>query len=113
MFTELSSKPSLMASTLSRVLESRTYRVLLATIGGYVFAAGCFAFASVTLALLGVTRAEAMWWTVITSFLVYTLVTIWVAATRRPGRTTLIIAATSIAMIVASPRLADLLGEPI
>lgn len=113
MFTELSSKPSLMASTLSRVLESRTYRVLLATIGGYVFAAGFFAFASVTLALLGVTRAEAMWWTVITSFLVYTLVTIWVAATRRPGRTTLIIAATSIAMIVASPRLADLLGEPI
>ena len=69
----------------------RIYRVLLAIFGGYAFTAGFFAFFSVLLSLVGVSRVEAMWWSVLTSFLIYTLVAVWAAAATRPLLTTVII----------------------
>lgn len=94
---------------LDTAVTSRPYRVLLAIFGGYAFTVGFFAFLSVVLALLGATRVEGMWWGVLTSFLVYTLVVVWVAATRRPGLATFSLAISSIGMIIGSPPLAKLL----
>ncbi|MEM7218864.1 MAG: hypothetical protein AAF515_10895 [Pseudomonadota bacterium] len=95
---------------LSAAISSRPYRALFAVFGGYAFTAGFFAFLSVLLALLGATRVEAMWWAVLSSFLVYTAVVIWVAATRRPWVTSLFIVAGALAMINGSPILAERLS---
>lgn len=96
---------------LNSAIESRTYRVLLAIFGGYAFTVGFFAFLSVTLALLGTSRVEGMWWGVLTSFVVYTLVVIWAAATKRPWLTSLILIGGSIVMIMGAPLLAGQLGQ--
>lgn len=90
--------------------ESRIYRVLLAIFGGYAFTVGVFAFFSVLLALAGTTRVEAMWWGVLTSFLIYTLVVLWAVATARIWRTSLILISGSAVMIVGAPFLAAQLG---
>lgn len=96
---------------LNSVVESRTYRVLLAIFGGYAFAAGFFAFLSVMLALLGTSRVEGMWWGVLTSFLVYTVVVLWAAATRRIWLTSIILIGSSALMIWGAPLLAKQLGQ--
>ena len=89
---------------------SRIYRVLLAIFGGYAFTAGFFAFFSVVLALFGANRVEAMWWAVLTSFLIYTLVAVWAASTTRPLQTSAIIIGGGIGMIGLAPLLAGRLG---
>lgn len=99
-----------LSSKLERICESRTYRVLLAVFGGYAFTVGFFAFLSVLLALAGTTRVEAMWWGVLTSFLIYTLVVLWAAATARIWRTSLILIGGSVVMITGAPLLATQLG---
>ncbi|MEO0462878.1 MAG: DUF3649 domain-containing protein [Pseudomonadota bacterium] len=87
------------------VIGSRTFRTLLAVFGGYAFTSGYFAFLSVTLANSGVSRAEAMWWGVLTSFLVYTLIVIWVAGTTRPWLACTVVIGGSVALIAISPAL--------
>ena len=99
-----------LAQWLNQAVESRHYRVTLAIFGGYAFTAGFFAFLSVVLAHAGVTRVEGMWWGVLTSFLVYTALVIWAAATRRPWLTSAIILGGAGAMIFSSPILATHLG---
>ncbi|MEM1143335.1 MAG: hypothetical protein AAGI88_12195 [Pseudomonadota bacterium] len=109
----MSQSPSQGTGTPARLLyeavASRWFRVLLATFGGYAFTAGYFAFASVLLALLGVSRVEAMWWGVLTSFLVFTVVVVWVVATLRPAFTTVIVIVSSFIMINGAPRLVGIL----
>ena len=100
-----------LTARINLAIESRTYRTLLAILGGYAFTVGFFALLSVGLALLGTSRIEGMWWGVLTSFLVYTLVVIWVAATTRPWRTTAILAGGSFVMIWGAPLLAEQLGH--
>ncbi|MEM7687531.1 MAG: hypothetical protein AAF291_00785 [Pseudomonadota bacterium] len=95
---------------LERIGESRTYRVILAIFGGYVFTVGFFAFFSVALALAGTSRVEAMWWSVLTSFLIYTLIALWAAATVRPLATSAIILGSSAVMIALALPLAAGLG---
>ncbi|MEO0463236.1 MAG: iron uptake protein [Pseudomonadota bacterium] len=95
---------------LERVGESRTYRVLLAIFGGYAFTVGFFAFLSVLLAVAGTSHVEAMWWGVLTSFLVYTLVVLWAVATGRIWRTSLILVGGAVVMIAGAPLLAPQLG---
>ncbi|MEM6483997.1 MAG: hypothetical protein AAF662_03280 [Pseudomonadota bacterium] len=90
-------------------VTSRWFRVLVATFGGYAFTVGFFALFAVSLALLGVGRVEAMWWSVLTSFLIFTVVVVWVAATPHPGRATLAVLLSSFAMITGAPRLAGML----
>ena len=90
---------------------SRMYRILLATFGGYAFTVGFFAFFSVMLALLGATRVEAVFWAVLTSFLIYTLVAIWAVATPRPCTASAIIIGGGAAMIGVAPLLAAQLGQ--
>lgn len=88
------------------VVASRPFRALLAVFGGYAFSAGFFAFFSIALFAAGTSRAEAMWWGVLTSFLVYTVVILWAAATSKPARTTIIIVAASAFMLSVSEPLA-------
>ena len=95
---------------IDRIVESRTYRVFLAVFGGYAFTVGFFALLSVLLAFAGTTRVEAMWWSVLTSFLVYTFVVLWAAATARIWRTSLILIGGSVVMITGAPLLAPQLG---
>ncbi|MEM6475755.1 MAG: hypothetical protein AAF687_06270 [Pseudomonadota bacterium] len=102
-----------MANTTHRIQsigESRTYRVCLAIFGGYAFTVGFFAFLSVTLALLGTSRVEGMWWGVLTSFLIYTLVALWAAATTRIWLTSFILIGGAVVMILGAPFLAERLG---
>ena len=96
---------------IERAAFSRTYRVLLATFGGYAFTVGFFAFFSVILALLGTSRVEAMFWAVLTSFVIYTLVAIWALATIRPWPTSAIIIGGGAAMIGVTPILVAQLGQ--
>lgn len=95
---------------LTTAIESRTYRVFLAIFGGYAFAAGFFAFLSVILALLGTSRVEGMWWGVLTSFIAYTFVVVWTAATKRIWLTSFILVGSSAAMIWGAPVIAKQLG---
>lgn len=85
------------------IINSRAFRVVLATFGGYAFTSGYFALLSVALAQVGLSRAEAMWWGVLTSFVIYTGIVIWVAATTRPMLTSSLIVGGAAAMIVISP----------
>ena len=96
---------------IQRVAFSRTYRVLLATFGGYAFTVGFFAFFSVALALFGTSQAEAVWWSVLTCFFVYTLVAIWAVATTSPWLTSTIIIGGGAAMIGVAPLLAAQLSQ--
>ncbi|MEM1196614.1 MAG: hypothetical protein AAGH57_10960 [Pseudomonadota bacterium] len=96
---------------LNKAVGSRPYRVVLAVFGGYAFTAGFFAFLSVALAHAGASRVEGMWWGVLTSFVVYTLLVLWAAATRRPWVTSAIIVGGASAMIFLSPILATHLGQ--
>ncbi|MEM6857350.1 MAG: iron uptake protein [Pseudomonadota bacterium] len=91
---------------LNQAVESRSYRVILAVFGGYAFTAGFFAILSVALVYAGATRVEGMWWGVLTSFVVYTALVIWAAATRRVWLTSAIIIVGAAMMIIASPILA-------
>ena len=103
--------PKNLKQRIERAAFSRTYRVLLATFGGYTFTVGFFAFFSVLLALLGESPVEAMFWAVLSSFLIYTLVAIWAAATPRPWITSAIIVGGGAAMIGVAPILAAQLGQ--
>ena len=62
--------------------------------------------ATVALAYAGTTRVEGMWWAVLTSFLVYTGLVIWAAATRRVWMTSAVIIGGAALMIITSPILA-------
>lgn len=95
-----------LARRLNKAIQSRSYRIVLAVFGGYAFTAGFFAFLSVALAYAGATRVEGMWWAVLTSFLVYTLLVIWAAATRRVWMTSAVIIGGAALMIITSPILA-------
>ncbi|MEM6536892.1 MAG: iron uptake protein [Pseudomonadota bacterium] len=95
---------------LDTIAQSQPYRVLFAAIGGYAFTAGFFACLSVVLAFAGTARIEAMYWSILTSFPVFTGVVIWVAATARPLRVSAVIAVSAALMICGSPLLASRLG---
>lgn len=94
-----SSLPSSVSARINSALDSRPFRAILAIFGGYAFAAGFFAFLSVALYAAGVSRVEAMWWGVLTSFLIYTIVILWAAASNRPARTALLIIGGAALMI--------------
>lgn len=98
--------PKPLAARVSGAVASRPFRALLAIFGGYAFSAGFFAFFSIALFAAGVSRAEAMWWGVLTSFLVYTVVILWAAASSKPALTTIIILGASAFMIGVSEPLA-------
>lgn len=91
---------------LDTAINSRACRVILAILGGYGFTSGYFAMLSIALVATGFNRPEAMWWGVLTSFLIYTIVVIWIAATKRPWLTSLLIIGGAAAMVTVSPSLA-------
>ncbi|MEM1133046.1 MAG: iron uptake protein [Pseudomonadota bacterium] len=98
----------LTGSRIRAVADSRTWRSVLAIFGGYAFTNGYVALLSVLLVYAGMDRGEAMWWPVLTAFLVFTAVVIWAAATTRPLLTSAIIIGGAAAMIAIAPWLAAL-----
>lgn len=75
-------------------------RSATALIGGYAAAAG---LSSVAARLLPIERSEATAWTMIASFLVYALLSLWVFQEERLGRVTAVIwggAAISVLLVL-------------
>ncbi|MEL7028734.1 MAG: iron uptake protein [Pseudomonadota bacterium] len=99
-----------MPSHLNTIMQSRTYRIILAVFGGYIFTAGFFAGLSVFLALMGTARIEALYWSILMSFLVFTSVVIGAVATTRPLLLSVILVVGASVMIGGAPLLTSRLG---
>lgn len=85
---------------------SRSLRLLVAAVGGYAFAAGFVAVVAAALPLAGMARTESATLGGMLGVLAFLAIIIWVAASARPIRTTLIVFGAAAIMIVAAPMLA-------
>ena len=85
-------------STLSRAL-----RLLLATLGGYGFAAGSVALLAASLPHLGMARSESAMLGGLLGLLIYLGIIIWLVATPHLLRTSIMVAGAAWLMIVLAP----------
>jgi hypothetical protein len=80
-------------------------RVAAAIFGGYLFAWGCAALGSVSLAGLGMARSEAVVSATMPAFVAYLVATVWAFAARRVGRVWLTLAGGGGLMTLLAHRL--------
>lgn len=103
----------MVADTMSRIDGERwpmqSLRLFVAAVGGYAFANGYVAITGVGLMAVGLPRGEAAMFGAITGYFAWLIVALWAIASLRPRRTTAAIVLGSTVMIVAAPRLADLM----
>ncbi|MEM6638943.1 MAG: hypothetical protein AAF610_03490 [Pseudomonadota bacterium] len=79
-----------MPSTKSQTLH-RSWRLVLALIGGYALTLGYMSLVSVALPLTGVVRSEAAVIGLLTGMVVYVVVIIWCASSRHLLRVSLLV----------------------
>lgn len=84
---------------------SRALRLVVAVLGGYAFAAGLVAVIAAALPHTGVASTESATLGGMLGLLACLAVIIWVVASTRPIRTTLIVFAAAAIMIAAAPLL--------
>lgn len=78
-------------SLISHAKVQLSYRLLLAIAGGFCLSILATAAVPCVLALLGADKAGAFVWLMLLSFVLYSLIILWVVSTKRLGRTSLIL----------------------
>lgn len=82
---------------------TRSLRLIVGAIGGYVFAAGVVAVVGVVLPALGMAASESATLGGMLGFLVYPAIIIWAAASSRPVRMALVVFLGAAMMITVAP----------
>ena len=86
----------------STVASVVSFKVLIATLGGYAFISGYVAFVSIVLSKLGMEIGEAVMLSAMTGIIVYLCVIFWIFTTKKIWRTSAIIILMAVVMTIVS-----------